>query len=127
MVLAEERRRGDRYVLAMPVRVEWKGQDGQPKVEEGLTENIGVSGTLIHLPRELPDVGTKVNLYVIDEKNREVAVEAEVLRLERNAAHPQARARTGQFSGKMGKETLRSSPQANCRASCRRRLRRFLR
>ena len=90
MVLAEERRRGDRYVLAMPVRVEWKDQNGEAKVEEGLTENIGVSGTLIHLPRELPDVGTRVNLYVIDERNREVAVEAEVLRLERNAAHPQA-------------------------------------
>jgi len=86
----EERRRGDRYVLAMPVRVEWKDENGEPKIEEGLTENIGVSGTLIHLPRQLPDVGTKVNLYVIDERNREVAVEAEVLRLERNAAHPQA-------------------------------------
>jgi hypothetical protein len=86
----DERRRGDRYVLAMPVRVEWKDDNGQEKVEEGLTENIGASGTLIHLPRELPDVGTRVNLYVIDEKNREVAVEAEILRLERNAAHPQA-------------------------------------
>ena len=90
MVLAEERRRGDRYVLAMPVRVEWKDENGEAKVEEGLTENIGVSGTLIHLPRDLPDVGTRVNLFVIDERNREVAVEAEVLRLERNAAHPQA-------------------------------------
>jgi hypothetical protein len=90
MGLAEERRRGDRYVLAMPVRVEWKDQNGEARVEEGLTENIGASGTLIHLPRELPDVGTRVNLYVIDEKNREVAVGAEVLRLERNAAHPQA-------------------------------------
>ena len=90
MGTVDERRRGDRYVLAMPVRVEWKDETGHAKVEEGLTENIGVSGTLIHLPRELPDVGTKVNLYVIDEKNREVAVEAEVLRLERNAAHPQA-------------------------------------
>ena len=77
-------------MLAMPVRVEWKDDQGHVMVEEGLTENIGATGTLIHLPRELPNVGTRVNLYVIDEKNREVAVEAEVLRLERNAAHPQA-------------------------------------
>lgn len=89
-MLADERRVGDRYILSMPVRVEWKDRDGQAKSEEGLTENIGLSGTLIHLPRELPDVGTQVDLYVIDEKNREVAVQAEVLRLERNAAHPQA-------------------------------------
>ena len=74
----------------MPVRVEWKDENGEGKVEEGLTENIGASGTLVHLQRELPNVGTRVNLYVIDEKNREVAVGAEVLRLERNAAHPQA-------------------------------------
>ena len=86
----EERRKGDRYVLAMPVRVEWKDAGGREMVEEGLTENIGAHGTLVHLQRQLPDVGTRVNLYVIDEKNREVAVEAEVLRLERNAAHPQA-------------------------------------
>jgi hypothetical protein len=77
-------------VLAMPVRVEWKDDQGQKMVEEGLTENIGINGTLVHLPRELPDVGTRVNLYVIDEKNREIGVEAEVLRLERNVAHPQA-------------------------------------
>lgn len=89
-MLVDERRRGDRYVLSMPVRVEWKDGNGEEKVEEGLTENIGENGTLIHLPRELPDVGTQVNLYVIDERNREVAVQAEVLRLERNAAHPQA-------------------------------------
>jgi len=89
-MLADERRKGDRYVLAMPVRVEWKDANGQEMVEEGLTENIGAHGVLIHLPRELPEVGSRVNLYVIDERNREVAVEAEVLRLERNAAHPQA-------------------------------------
>jgi hypothetical protein len=95
---ADERRRADRYVLAMPVRVEWKDDSGQKMAEEGQTENIGYTGTLIHLPRALPDVGTKVDLYVIDEKNREVLVEAEVLRLERNAAHPQAAlAVTGQI------------------------------
>src|SRR5262245_48240396 len=90
MIAVEEKRRSERYVLAMPVRVEWKGNDGEKKVEEGLTENISAEGTLVHLPRDLPDVGTVVDLIVIDDNNREVAVEAEVLRLERNAAHPQA-------------------------------------
>ncbi len=58
-------------------------------VEEGLTENVGPNGALVYLPRTLPNVGSKVSLYVTEQKE-EVEVAAEVLRLERNAAHPQA-------------------------------------
>ncbi len=58
-------------------------------VEEGLTENIGPSGTLVHLPRKLPEVGTKVSLVVTETLDTQVPVAAQVLRLERNAAHPQ--------------------------------------
>lgn len=57
---------------------------------EGLTDNVGPQGTLIYLPRELPNVGSKVNLTVTEDPKEEISVTAEVIRLERNAAHPQA-------------------------------------
>ncbi len=59
-------------------------------MEEGLTENIGTHGVLIYLPRLLPSVGSKVALTITENADDEVSVPAEVLRLERNAAHPQA-------------------------------------
>lgn len=86
----QERRRGDRHVVSFPVRVEWKDTDGQSQTEEGLTENIGLKGALIYLPRLLPDVGSKVDLIITENPEDEVTVKAEVLRLERNASHPQA-------------------------------------
>jgi hypothetical protein len=85
-----ERRRGERFVVSFPVRVRWKGEDGQEVMQEGLTENIGPTGTLVYLPRQLPLVGGKVQLTVTENPHDEVSVTAEVIRLERNAAHPQA-------------------------------------
>ena len=41
-----ERRRGERYVIAFPVRAKWKDADGREVVEDGLTENVGPNGTL---------------------------------------------------------------------------------
>lgn len=85
-----ERRSGERFVISMPVRVRWKGDDGKEVVQEGLTENVGPHGALIYLPRNLPLVGGKVSLTVTEDPDAEVTVSAEVIRLERNAAHPQA-------------------------------------
>lgn len=85
-----ERRTGERFVISLPVRVRWKGEDGKEVEQEGLTENVGPHGTLIYLPRNLPLVGGKVSLTVTDNPKAEVTVSAEVIRLERNAAHPQA-------------------------------------
>jgi hypothetical protein len=85
----DERRIAARFSVSFPIRVEWKGENGEQVVEEGLTENIGRQGTLIHLPRKLPLVGGKVNLTVTEDASNEVTVTAQVLRLERNAAHPQ--------------------------------------
>ena len=85
-----ERRFGDRHLISFPIRVEWKDEKGEEMVEEGLTENVGPTGTLIHLPRFLPNVGSKVNLTVTEDPKNPVSVSAQVLRLERNAAHPQA-------------------------------------
>ena len=54
------------------------------------TENVGPEGTLVHLQRELPPVGGRVNLLVMDDKGEKLSVVAEVLRIERNPSRPQA-------------------------------------
>ena len=85
-----DRRQGSRYVVSFPIRIRWKDESGNEVVEEGLTENVGLQGTLIYLPRRLPTVGAKVDLTVTENADDEVTVTAQVIRLERNAAHPQA-------------------------------------
>ena len=85
-----ENRTGPRYLASLPVQVEWDTEDGAHIVAEGTTENVGPEGTLIHLQRELPDVGSRVQLRVLDKEGEKLQVVTEVLRLERNAAHPQA-------------------------------------
>ena len=85
----QDRRHGSRYAVSFPIRVRWKDENGKVVVEEGLTENVGPGGTLIYLPRNLPTVGSKVDLTVTENSNDEVSVTAQVIRLERNAAHPQ--------------------------------------
>jgi len=89
--LEAERRTGARFVVSLPIKVEWTDESGKSVREEGITENVGVDGTLVHLPRKLPRVGTKVQLalYEVEGKGQIAAAAAEVLRLERNAAHPQ--------------------------------------
>ena len=83
-------RSGPRYVAAFPVRAEWDTKDGVHVVADGETENVGPEGTLIHLQRELPPVGSRVNLLVLGDEGEKLRVIAEVLRIERNPAHPQA-------------------------------------
>lgn len=85
----QERRHGSRYVVSFPIRARWKDENGVEVHEEGLTENVGPAGTLVYLPRKLPNVATRVELTVIENPDDEVVVSAEVIRLERNAAHPQ--------------------------------------
>lgn len=86
----EERRNGQRYLVSFPVRIKWKDESGREVIEEGLTENVGPYGALVFLPRLLPTVGSKVNLTITENASDEVSVPAQVIRLERNAAHPQA-------------------------------------
>jgi len=85
----DDRRHGGRYIVSFPVRVKWKDAGGQELAEEGLTENVGPQGALVYLPRNLPTVGAKVNLTINENLNDPVSVTAQVIRLERNAAHPQ--------------------------------------
>ena len=85
-----ERRGGERHVISFPIRVRWKDETGKEVIQEGLTENVGPHGALVYLPRALPLVGGKVQLTVTEDPHNEVSVAAQVIRLERNAAHPQA-------------------------------------
>ncbi len=86
----KERRGGSRHNVAFPIQVQWTDASGKEFLEEGLTENVGPNGTLIYLPRQLPNVGGQVTLTVTENSKDPVSVTAEVIRLERNAAHPQA-------------------------------------
>ncbi len=88
--LGIEQRTGPRYLASFVVRAEWDTREGSHVIEDGQTENVGPEGTLIHLNRLLPDVGSRVRLVVLDEAGQEIKVLTEVLRIERNAAHPQA-------------------------------------
>ena len=85
----QDRRQAARHVVSFPIRVRWKNDEGKVVIEEGLTENVGPNSALIYLPRKLPTVGSKVDLTVTENTKEEVTVAAQVIRLERNAAHPQ--------------------------------------
>jgi hypothetical protein len=85
-----EQRTGPRYLATLLVRAEWDTDEGKHVVAEGTTENVGPEGALVHLERELPDVGSRVQLAVLNEEGQKLQVVTEVLRLERNAAYPLA-------------------------------------
>ena len=85
-----DHRSGQRYIHAFPIRAEWDTNDGVHIVAEGETENVGPEGTLVHLQNDLPPVGGRVNLRVLDDEGEKISVVAEVLRIERNPVRPQA-------------------------------------
>jgi hypothetical protein len=85
-----EQRTGPRYLASLLVRAEWETEEGKHIVAEGTTENVGPDGALVHLQRELPDVGSRVRLAVLSDDGQKLQVVTEVLRLERNAAYPLA-------------------------------------
>lgn len=88
--IGSEGRSGPRYLVSFEVRAEWDEPDGVHIMSEGTTENVGPEGTLVHLPRKLPQVGSRVRLEVQGEDGQKLQVIAEVLRIERNAGHPLA-------------------------------------
>jgi hypothetical protein len=88
--LTMDNRTGPRYPVALLVQAEWDTEAGAHVVAEGETENVGPEGALVHLQRELPDVGSRVQLRVLSEEGEKLQVVTEVLRIERNAAHPLA-------------------------------------
>ena len=83
-------RSGPRYLAAFEVRAEWDEADGAHILSEGTTENVGPEGTLVHLPKKLPEVGSRVRLEVEGEDGNKLQVVAEVLRIERNPGNPLA-------------------------------------
>jgi len=88
--ITSEQRTGPRYLASLLVRAEWDTEDGVHVVAEGTTENVGPEGALVHLQRELPDVGSRVQLQVLSEDGMKLQVVTEVLRIERNPAYPLA-------------------------------------
>ncbi|MEP6925948.1 MAG: PilZ domain-containing protein [Pyrinomonadaceae bacterium] len=86
------RRMGQRFEISLPVRLEWNDEEkGTHIFEEGRTENVSENGTLVHLPRQLPRVGSTVKIVIFEAKGAEVVkLAARVLRIERNPAHPLA-------------------------------------
>lgn len=88
--IERETRSGPRYLVSFEVRAEWDDADGSHIVVQGTTENVGPEGTLVHLPRQLPSVGSTVHLEVAGEDGQKLQVIAEVLRIERNPGHPLA-------------------------------------
>jgi hypothetical protein len=85
-----ENRSGPRYLASLEVKAEWDEPGGAHIVAEGTTENVGPEGTLVHLPRQLPQVGSRVRLEVLNESGEKLQVIAEVLRIERHPGHPLA-------------------------------------
>jgi len=85
-----EHRTGPRYLASLEIKAEWDEPSGAHVVAEGTTENVGPEGTLVHLPRYLPDVGSRVRLEVLGETGERLQVVAEVLRIERHPGHPLA-------------------------------------
>ncbi|MCM3873191.1 MAG: PilZ domain-containing protein [Pyrinomonadaceae bacterium] len=83
-------RSGPRYLVSFEVRAEWDEPDGAHILSEGTTENVGPEGTLVHLPRKLPAVGSRVRLEVQGGDGTKLQVVAEVLRIERDPGHPLA-------------------------------------
>ena len=83
-------RSGPRYLASFEVRAEWDEPGGSHIVAQGMTENVGPEGTLVHLPQKLPQVGSRVRLEVQSEDGKKLQVVAEVLRIERNPGHPLA-------------------------------------
>ena len=85
-----DNRSGPRYLASLEVKAEWDEPSGAHVVAEGTTENVGPEGTLVHLPRQLPQVGSRVRLEVLNETGEKLQVIAEVLRIERHPGHPLA-------------------------------------
>src|ERR1043166_9166269 len=83
-----EARSGPRYLVAFEVRAEWDEPDGGHVLSEGTTENVGPEGTLVHLPKKLPEVGSRVRLEVLGEEGRKLQVVAEFSQAARTPAHP---------------------------------------
>jgi hypothetical protein len=85
-----ENRSGPRYLANLEIKAEWDEPTGTHIICEGTTENIGPEGTLVHLPKQLPDVGSTVRLEILGGDGEHLHVIAEVLRIERNPGHPLA-------------------------------------
>jgi hypothetical protein len=81
---------GQRFLVSLPVRVEWdEEKTGKRVVAEGTTENVGPAGALVTL-QPLPAVGSRIHISVRGARGSRVETDAEVVRLVRDLQQPQA-------------------------------------
>lgn len=80
----------ERILAQLPVRIKWKDKTTGKEVSvDGVTENVGDTGTLVNF-RILPPVGSEVSLLVMEDDKKLVQVSAEVIRVERDPRKPMA-------------------------------------
>ena len=75
-------------MISFPVRVKWRDESGKEVVQDGLTENVGLQGTLIYLPRKPAARRRKGKLDRDRESEGRSFRHCFRDRRERNAAHP---------------------------------------
>lgn len=82
-----ERRRGRRFHVNWPVRVEGIDAGGAPFTESGLLNNISSSGALLTIPRPLP-AGTRLDVYIDlpTQGRKKMKYSASVVRVESEAS-----------------------------------------
>src|SRR4026207_1050403 len=88
--IESDNRSGPRYLATLEVKAEWDEPSGTHIVAEGTTENVGPEGTLVHLPRQLPQVGSRVRLEVLGESGEKLQVIAGGVRIGAHPGHPLA-------------------------------------
>ena len=81
---------GTRHLVNLPVRAEWdEERTGTHVIAEGVTENVGPAGAVVHLP-QLPAVGSRINISVQVANGSQLQATGEVLRLVRDPQMPLA-------------------------------------
>jgi hypothetical protein len=78
-----------RILAQLPVKATWVDNTGKSISVEGVTENVGETGTLVNLS-QLPPVGSEVKLQIMEEGKPLVKALAQVIRVERDARKPMA-------------------------------------
>ncbi len=86
----EQRSRGQRFLVNLPVQAEWREETtGKLVVAEGTTENVGPEGAVVTLA-QLPAVGSHIRLSVPGARGSHIETVAEVVRLVRDLRQPLA-------------------------------------
>ena len=87
--MIQERRAAQRYAIAYQVLLRWTMNDGTVMEQTGMTENVGPHGCLVYIPRNIPPIDVRISVEVFSGTPDVVVSAGDIVRIERNAAHPQ--------------------------------------